>query len=60
MCEAIVISAGFGLTLDTGSLVYFTVDSNVIAFGYFIGAAYWMLRRRTPGHARSAPQPCSA
>ncbi|BFV60068.1 hypothetical protein KCMC57_up51720 [Kitasatospora sp. CMC57] len=44
---AVVISAGLGLILGTGSLVYFTVDSNVIVLGYYIGAVYWMVRRGT-------------
>ncbi|MFE4396694.1 MULTISPECIES: Pr6Pr family membrane protein [Streptomycetaceae] len=43
----IVLSAGLGLTLGTAPLVYFTVQSNVIVFGYFIGAVYWMLKRGT-------------
>ena len=44
---AVVLAAGTGLALETSSLVYFTVDSNVIVFGYFIGAVYWMVRRGT-------------
>ncbi|MFF2078895.1 Pr6Pr family membrane protein [Kitasatospora sp. NPDC058162] len=43
----IVLSAGLGLTLGDASLVYFTVQSNVIVLGYFIGAVYWMLQRDT-------------
>ncbi|MER7846460.1 Pr6Pr family membrane protein [Kitasatospora sp. NPDC096077] len=43
----IVLSAGLGLSLGTASLVYFTVQSNVIVLGYFIGAVYWMLKRGT-------------
>ncbi|MFE4355759.1 Pr6Pr family membrane protein [Kitasatospora sp. NPDC056800] len=43
----IVLSAGLGLTLGTAPLVYFTVQSNVIVFGYFISAVYWMLKRGT-------------
>ncbi|MBD0672494.1 Pr6Pr family membrane protein [Streptomyces sp. CBMA156] len=43
----IVLSAGLGLTLGTAPLVYFTVQSNVIVFGYFIGAVYWMTKRGT-------------
>ncbi len=44
---AIVISAGLGLVLGTASLVYFTVESNVIVLGYFAGAVYWMAKRGT-------------
>lgn len=44
---AIVVSSGLGLITGTGSLVYFTVQSNVIVFGYFIAAVYWMVRRGT-------------
>ncbi|MFC9841995.1 Pr6Pr family membrane protein [Streptomyces sp. NPDC060223] len=44
---AVVLAAGTGLALETSSLVYFTVDSNVIVFGYFIGAVYWMVQRGT-------------
>ncbi|PYC71656.1 hypothetical protein C7C46_26595 [Streptomyces tateyamensis] len=44
---AIVLSAGLGLALGTSSLVYFTVESNVIALGTFAGAVYWMVRRGT-------------
>ncbi|MFJ8476698.1 Pr6Pr family membrane protein [Kitasatospora sp. NPDC094011] len=43
----IVLSAGLGLSLGTASLVYFTVQSNVIVLGYFIGAVYWMVQRGT-------------
>ncbi|MBP0452765.1 Pr6Pr family membrane protein [Kitasatospora sp. RG8] len=43
----IVLSAGLGLTLQTAPLVYFTIQSNVIVLGYFIGAVYWMLKRGT-------------
>ncbi|MFJ6616781.1 Pr6Pr family membrane protein [Kitasatospora sp. NPDC091335] len=43
----IVLSAGLGLTLGTAPLVYFTVQSNVIVFGYFVGAVYWMTKRGT-------------
>ncbi|MEE1782526.1 Pr6Pr family membrane protein [Streptomyces sp. SP17BM10] len=43
----IALSAFLGLTLGNASLVYFTVQSNVIVLGYFIGAAYWMLERGT-------------
>jgi hypothetical protein len=42
----IVLAGGFGLTFETSSLVYFTVQSNLLVFGYFVGAVYWMLRRR--------------
>lgn len=51
---AIVASAGVGLALGTSSLVYFTIESNVIVLGYFLGALYWMLRRHTTDAA--APQ----
>ncbi|MFJ1707255.1 Pr6Pr family membrane protein [Kitasatospora sp. NPDC088346] len=44
---AIVISAGLGLILSNSSLVYFTVESNVIVLGYFASALYWMTRRGT-------------
>jgi len=44
---AIVLSAGLGLILSNSSLVYFTIDSNVIVLGYFIGAGYWMVKRGT-------------
>ncbi|WP_327071729.1 Pr6Pr family membrane protein [Kitasatospora sp. NBC_01302] len=44
---AIVLSSGFGLILGTSSLVYFTVQSNVLVFGYFAGAVYWMTKRGT-------------
>ena len=44
---AVVVFAGLGLTTGTGSLVYFTVLSNVIVFGYFVGAVYWMVNRGT-------------
>ncbi|MBV6700892.1 Pr6Pr family membrane protein [Kitasatospora aureofaciens] len=43
----IVLSAFLGLTLGTAPLVYFTVQSNVIVLGYFIGAVYWMTKRST-------------
>ncbi|WP_280364579.1 Pr6Pr family membrane protein [Nocardia wallacei] len=43
----IVLSAWAGLTTGTSSLVYFTVDSNVLALGYYLGAVYWMTRRAT-------------
>ncbi|WP_329563032.1 Pr6Pr family membrane protein [Kitasatospora sp. NBC_01266] len=44
---AIVLSSGLGLVLGTSSLVYFTVESNTLIFGYFLGAVYWMTRRGT-------------
>ncbi|WP_371496031.1 Pr6Pr family membrane protein [Kitasatospora sp. NBC_00374] len=44
---AIVISAGLGLILSNSSLVYFTIESNVIVLGYFASAVYWMARRGT-------------
>ncbi|GAA1944524.1 Pr6Pr family membrane protein [Kitasatospora viridis] len=44
---AIVLSAGLGLVTGDGSLVYFTVESNVMVLGYFAGALYWMAARDT-------------
>ncbi|MCU7825545.1 Pr6Pr family membrane protein [Kitasatospora sp. DSM 101779] len=44
---AIVLSAGSGLVLSNSSLVYFTLESNVIVLGYFISAVYWMTKRNT-------------
>ncbi|GAA2748395.1 Pr6Pr family membrane protein [Kitasatospora cinereorecta] len=44
---AIALSAGLGLVLTNSSLVYFTIESNVIVLGYFLGAAYWMVKRGT-------------
>jgi hypothetical protein len=44
---AIVLSSGLGLITGTGSLVYFTVESNVVVLGYFAGAVYWMTKRGT-------------
>ncbi|MER5636216.1 Pr6Pr family membrane protein [Kitasatospora sp. NPDC002227] len=44
---AIALAAGLGLITGQGSLVYFTVESNVIVLGYFAGAVYWMARRGT-------------
>lgn len=49
----IVASAWAGLATGTSSLVYFTVDSNVLALGYYLGALYWMARRATA----AAPAP---
>jgi hypothetical protein len=49
----IVLAGGFGLTFATSSLVYFTVQSNLLVFGYFVGAVYWMLR----GRAMVTPAP---
>lgn len=43
----IVVSAATGLAIGVSSLVFFTIQSNVIVVAYFIGAAYWMLRRST-------------
>jgi hypothetical protein len=40
---AIALSAGLGLILSNSSLVYFTIESNVIVLGYFVGAVYWMV-----------------
>ncbi|MBF9070459.1 Pr6Pr family membrane protein [Streptacidiphilus fuscans] len=42
--SAIVLSAGLGLITGTNSLVYFTVESNVLVLGYFVGAVFWMVR----------------
>ncbi|MFR9799569.1 Pr6Pr family membrane protein [Streptomyces sp. MS06] len=50
---AVALSAGTGLVTGTASLVYFTVQSNVIAFGYFGAAVYWMLKR----NSTEAPAP---
>ncbi|WP_099898304.1 Pr6Pr family membrane protein [Streptomyces sp. TLI_171] len=44
---AIVLSAFLGIFLSNSSLVYFTIQSNVIVLGYFLAAAYWMLKRDT-------------
>ncbi|GAA4843294.1 Pr6Pr family membrane protein [Kitasatospora terrestris] len=44
---AIALSAFLGLVLSNSSLVYFTIQSNVIVLGYFLGTAYWMVRRST-------------
>lgn len=44
----IVGAAGYGLTFSSSSLVYFTVQSNVIVLGYFAGALYWMVRESAP------------
>ena len=44
---AIVLSAGLGIILSNSSLVYFTIESNVIVIGYFTGAVYWMVKRGT-------------
>jgi hypothetical protein len=43
----IVLSAGLGLITGEGSLVYFTVESNVIVLGYFLATVYRMLVGRT-------------
>jgi hypothetical protein len=43
----IVLSAGLGLTTGSGSLVYFTVESNVIVLGYFIAAVHRMITQGT-------------
>jgi hypothetical protein len=50
---AIVLSAGLGLITGEGSLVYFTVESNVIVLGYFAGAVHWMIRN----NSTDAPAP---
>ncbi|MEV4612727.1 Pr6Pr family membrane protein [Kitasatospora sp. NPDC049258] len=44
---AVALSAGLGLVLSNSSLVYFTIESNVIVLGYFASAVYWMVRRGT-------------
>ncbi len=43
----IVLSAGGGLITGTSSLVYFTVESNVLVLGYFTAALYRMITQRT-------------
>jgi hypothetical protein len=43
----IAAAAGFGLTFAESSLVFFTVQSNLLVFGYFTAALYWMLRTGT-------------
>ncbi len=45
--SAIVLSAFLGIFLSNSSLVYFTIQSNVIVLGYFLAAVYWMARRDT-------------
>jgi hypothetical protein len=47
----IVLAAYFGLTFSQSSLVYFTVQSNLIAMTYFAGCVYWMIQRRDPAPA---------
>jgi hypothetical protein len=47
----IVLAAYFGLTFDQSSLVYFTVQSNLIVMSYFAGCVYWMIQRRDPAPA---------
>jgi hypothetical protein len=42
----IVLAGAFGLSFAESSLVFFTIQSNLLVLGYFIGALYWMLRRR--------------
>jgi hypothetical protein len=42
----IVLAGAFGLSFAESSLVYFTIQSNLVVFGYFVGALYWMLRTR--------------
>ncbi|MBB5916487.1 hypothetical protein BJY24_005399 [Nocardia transvalensis] len=43
----IALSAWSGLVTGDSSLVYFTVQSNVAALAYYLGAVYWMSRRAT-------------
>ncbi|GLW70525.1 hypothetical protein Kpho02_28240 [Kitasatospora phosalacinea] len=45
--SAIVLSAFLGIFLSNSSLVYFTIQSNVIVLGYFLAAIYWTARRDT-------------
>jgi len=40
----IVLAGAYGLTFATSSLVYFTVQVNVIVVGDFARASYWMAR----------------
>ena len=47
----IVLAAYLGLTFNQSSLVYFTVQSNLIAMTYFAGCVYWMIQRRDPAPA---------
>lgn len=41
----IVLAGALGLTFRDHSLVYFTVQSNLIVLAYYGGALYWMRRR---------------
>jgi hypothetical protein len=50
---AVVLSAGLGLITGAGSLVYFTIESNVIVLGYFTAAVLWMVKHDT----EDAPAP---
>jgi hypothetical protein len=43
----IALAGLLGLSFETSSLVYFTVQSNVIVLGYFVGALYWTFVRNT-------------
>jgi hypothetical protein len=43
----IVLAGAFGLSFRNFSLVYFTVQSNLIVFAYYIGVLYWMCVRKT-------------
>src|ERR1700733_13594617 len=45
----IVLAGVFGLTFNSSSLTYYTVQSNVIVLAYFGCAVYWMLKRGTLG-----------
>ncbi|MEH1129050.1 Pr6Pr family membrane protein [Micromonospora sp. CPCC 206061] len=47
----IVLAACFGLSFNSSSLVYFTIQSNLIVMGYFGGTVYWMIRRGDPAPA---------
>jgi hypothetical protein len=50
---AIVVVCGLGLTFHDHSLAYFTVQSNLVVLGYYVGALYWTARRGVP----DAPAP---
>ncbi|MBM7505519.1 Pr6Pr family membrane protein [Agromyces aurantiacus] len=43
----IVVVVLWGLVAAERRLAYFTTQSNVIVFGYYAGALYWMVRRAT-------------
>ncbi|WP_309238245.1 Pr6Pr family membrane protein [Actinoplanes aureus] len=44
---AIVVCAAAGLLTGEHRIVFYTCQSNLIVLGYFAGALYWMVRRRT-------------